>query len=129
MRPAAADQRKQIATSPLFPGVIGATDRRPWLRAVMAVPVAVWLRLVAESEFRPGPQMNVLMVTTSMVLLFGGMITLLVENIGAVDAWYARLVKAGAGVPAAPEPMGRFGIYSFFCADPNGYVIEVQTFL
>lgn len=59
----------------------------------------------------------------------GSMITLLVENIGAVDAWYARLVKAGAGVPAAPERMGRFGIYSFFCADPNGYVIEVQTFL
>ncbi len=116
MRPAAADQRKQIATSPLFPGVIGATDRRPWLRAVMAVPVAAWLRLVAVSEFRPGPQMNVLIVATSMVLLFGGMITLLVENIGAVDAWYARLVKAGAGVPAAPEPMGRFGICSFFSA-------------
>ena len=63
-----------VANSLLFLGVVGATDRRTWLRTVMAVPVAVWFVLVVLSEVRPGPQVNVLMVTTSAVLLFGCMI-------------------------------------------------------
>ncbi|WP_197917658.1 VOC family protein [Thiosulfatihalobacter marinus] len=59
----------------------------------------------------------------------GGMITILVDGIGAVDAWYARIVAAGAPTRGAPERLDRFAIYSFFCMDPNGYAIEVQTFL
>ena len=56
----------------------------------------------------------------------GGMITLLVED---VDGWYARLKSRRAALKGPPERIERFGIYSFFCTDPNGYVIEVQTFL
>ena len=56
----------------------------------------------------------------------GGMITLLTDD---VDGWYDRLNKRGARLRNAPEKMEKFGIYSFFCEDPNGYVIEVQTFL
>ncbi|MCP4208075.1 MAG: VOC family protein [Shimia sp.] len=59
----------------------------------------------------------------------GGMITLLVADRAAVDAWYARVSAAGASVRGAPEVLTRFGIYSFFCEDPNGYVVEVQCFL
>lgn len=56
----------------------------------------------------------------------GGMITLLTED---VDGWYQKVTAAGGRVKGPPERMERFGIYSFFVEDPNGYVIEVQTFL
>ena len=56
----------------------------------------------------------------------GGMITLLTDD---VDSWYDRVVARGGQVLGPPERMDRFGIYSFFVPDPNGYVIEVQTFL
>ena len=59
----------------------------------------------------------------------GGMITLLVDGVAAVDAWYARLETAGVDLQGAPQNMDRFGIYSFFVRDPNGYLIEVQCFL
>lgn len=59
----------------------------------------------------------------------GGMITLLVDGVAAVDAWYARLEAAGVDVQGPPEKMERFGIYSLFVRDPNGYLIEVQCFL
>lgn len=56
----------------------------------------------------------------------GGMITLLRDD---VDGWYDRLQAKGAKLHGAPEKIEQFGIYSFFCEDPNGYVIEIQTFL
>lgn len=56
----------------------------------------------------------------------GGMITLLRED---VDGWYDRLLAKGAKLRGTPEKIEQFGIYSFFCEDPNGYVIEIQTFL
>ncbi|WP_412551479.1 VOC family protein [Shimia sp. MIT910701] len=59
----------------------------------------------------------------------GSMITLLVADRAAVDDWYARVTAAGATVRGALEVLERFGIYSFFCEDPNGYQIEVQCFL
>ncbi|MEP2531525.1 VOC family protein [Shimia sp.] len=59
----------------------------------------------------------------------GGMITILVNGVAAVDAWYDRVLSANTPTKGAPERIERFGIYSFFCMDPNGYVIEVQTFL
>ncbi len=59
----------------------------------------------------------------------GGMITLLVADRAAVDDWYERVTAADAIVRGAPEVLERFGIYSFFCEDPNGYPVEVQCFL
>ncbi len=59
----------------------------------------------------------------------GGVITLLVADRGAVDAWYDRVTAAGASVRGVPEVLEKFGIYSFFCEDPNGYQVEVQCFL
>jgi len=59
----------------------------------------------------------------------GGMITLLVETKDQVDGWYSRLAERGAGTAGPPEELPRFGIYSFFCSDPNGYTIEFQTFV
>ena len=56
----------------------------------------------------------------------GSMITLLSED---VDGWYARLKSRGAKLRGAPEEIAQFSIYSFFCEDPNGYVIEIQKFL
>ena len=58
----------------------------------------------------------------------GSMITLLVDDRAAVDGWFERL-REQVEIRAAPEILERFGIYSFFCADPNGYVVEVQCFL
>ncbi|TCL01595.1 catechol 2,3-dioxygenase-like lactoylglutathione lyase family enzyme [Shimia isoporae] len=59
----------------------------------------------------------------------GGMITLLVDGEASVDTWFARLEAAGVVAQGPPEKMERFGIYSFFVQDPNGYLIEVQCFL
>ncbi|WP_204112653.1 VOC family protein [Shimia biformata] len=56
----------------------------------------------------------------------GGMITLLTDD---VDGWYAEVIKSGGRVKGPPTKTDRFGIYSFFVEDPNGYVIEVQRFL
>ena len=56
----------------------------------------------------------------------GGMITLLTDD---VDGWYARLKSRGAELRGTPADLPQFGIYSFFCKDPNGYVIEIQRFL
>ena len=82
-----------VANSLLFLGVVGATDRRTWLRTVMAVPVAVWFVLVVLSEVRPGPQVNVLMVTTGAVLLFGCMIIGFRQLFAPVHAEYERLAS------------------------------------
>jgi catechol 2,3-dioxygenase-like lactoylglutathione lyase family enzyme len=60
------------------------------------------------------------------VLPAGGMITLLISD---VDERYELLKSRGARLLSAPEKLEHFGIYSFFCEDPNGYVIEIQRFL
>ena len=56
----------------------------------------------------------------------GGMITLLTND---VDGWYALLKARNVRLQGAPQVLSDFGIYSFFCEDPNGYVIEFQKFL
>ena len=56
----------------------------------------------------------------------GGMISLVTED---VDAWYRRLVDRGVAIEKPPHRLERFGIYTFFARDPNGYVIEFQQFL
>lgn len=55
----------------------------------------------------------------------GGMISIVS---GDVDACYRRLRGNGLDIQQAPRRFERFGIYSFFVSDPNGYVIEFQQF-
>ena len=55
----------------------------------------------------------------------GGMISLVTDD---VDAWHRRLLARGLDVEP-PRRLERFGIYTFFVRDPNGYVIEFQQFL
>jgi predicted enzyme related to lactoylglutathione lyase len=45
-----------------------------------------------------------------------------------VDEWHRRLVEAGAAVDGPPSYSERFDVYQFFAKDPDGYVIEVQSF-
>lgn len=54
----------------------------------------------------------------------GGMISIITDD---VDAWYQRLVDKGLTVEP-PHRLERFGIYTFFIKDPNGYQIEFQQF-
>jgi catechol 2,3-dioxygenase-like lactoylglutathione lyase family enzyme len=55
----------------------------------------------------------------------GGMISIVTDD---VDAWYRRLTGKGITVAGPPHRLERFGIYTFFVTDPNGYVIEFQQF-
>jgi catechol 2,3-dioxygenase-like lactoylglutathione lyase family enzyme len=55
----------------------------------------------------------------------GGMISILTD-VG--DAWYQRRLATGLSIDKPPHRLERFGIYSFFVRDPNGYVIEFQQF-
>ncbi|UCH39938.1 MAG: VOC family protein [Gammaproteobacteria bacterium] len=55
----------------------------------------------------------------------GGMISLVTDD---VDACYQRLLENGLQIDSPPRRLDQFGIYSFFVRDPNGYVIEFQSF-
>ena len=55
----------------------------------------------------------------------GGMISIVTDD---VDGWYRRLVANGVGIDQAPRRLEQFAVYSFFVRDPNGYLIEVQSF-
>jgi predicted enzyme related to lactoylglutathione lyase len=55
----------------------------------------------------------------------GGMISMVTDD---VDAWYQRLTDNGLAIENPPRRLEKFGIYSFFVRDPNGYVIEFQQF-
>lgn len=55
----------------------------------------------------------------------GSMISIVTED---VDDWYRRLVDRGLTIEHPPRRLEQFGIYSFFVRDPNGYVIEFQSF-
>ena len=57
----------------------------------------------------------------------GLIITLLTD---AVDEAYERVCAlAESAVEAPPAENPRFHIYHFFLRDPNGYKVEIQTFL
>lgn len=56
----------------------------------------------------------------------GCMISLVTSD---VDGWYQRLNSAGARTRGEPHWLERFGIYTFFAEDPDGYIIEFQQFL
>ena len=97
-----------------------------------ALGLAVWRDAGSAMVFETGPAsyLGVCQVFDERVVQpEGGMITLLSDDVDGVDAWYARLRAKGVEIAHPPERLKQFGIYSFFCTDPNGYVIEIQSFL
>lgn len=56
-----------------------------------------------------------------------GVIVTLVSD--AVDEWHARLVARGVTIEKPPTFNETYNIYHLFLRDPNGYLIEIQTFL
>ena len=47
----------------------------------------------------------------------------------SVDGWYRRLLDRGATFQQPPEINPRFAIYHCFLRDPDGYLIEIQSFM
>lgn len=56
----------------------------------------------------------------------GGVILTLVSD--EVDAWADYLTKAGVALEKPPTLNERFNIYHLFVRDPDGYLVEIQTF-
>jgi len=56
----------------------------------------------------------------------GAIITLLTDN---VDALYQDLKGKGVALAGEPEKNDKFNIYHFFLTDPDGYLVEIQSFL
>ncbi len=46
-----------------------------------------------------------------------------------VDAWHTFLKAKGVRLEKTPQLNAKFNIYHLFIRDPNGYLIEIQTFL
>ncbi len=46
----------------------------------------------------------------------------------AVDDWYAYLQRRGVVVSQPPRHNPDYNIYHLFLRDPNGYLLEIQTF-
>lgn len=46
-----------------------------------------------------------------------------------VDGWYAHLIAQGVPVEKPPTLNPAYNIYHLFVRDPNGYLLEIQTFL
>lgn len=46
-----------------------------------------------------------------------------------VDAWHAYLTARNIPIEKPPTLNPRYNIYQMFVRDPNGYLIEIQTFL
>lgn len=57
----------------------------------------------------------------------GGVIVTFVTR--DVDGWYAQLRARGVEFEKAPAHNPKFSIYHCFLRDPNGYLLEIQTFL
>lgn len=45
-----------------------------------------------------------------------------------VDAWYRDLADQGVAFTKPPAYNPRYGIYHCFLHDPNGYLVEIQSF-
>lgn len=56
-----------------------------------------------------------------------GIILTLVTDV--VDRWYDRLCERGVRFEQPPTLNRQYNIYHCFLRDPNGYLIEIQTFL
>ena len=46
-----------------------------------------------------------------------------------VDAWYRYLMAQEVSIEKPPTLNPQYNIYQMFVRDPNGYLIEIQTFL
>jgi catechol 2,3-dioxygenase-like lactoylglutathione lyase family enzyme len=46
-----------------------------------------------------------------------------------VDEWYDFLVAQGVDVDEPPAANPKYQVYHFFLRDPNGYLVEIQSFL
>ena len=46
-----------------------------------------------------------------------------------VDGWYRHAVSQGIRPEKPPELSEKLNVYGFFLRDPNGYLLEFQTFL
>lgn len=46
-----------------------------------------------------------------------------------VDGWYKSLSAKGVRFEQPPTQNAKFNIYHCFLRDPNGYLLEIQTFL
>ena len=46
-----------------------------------------------------------------------------------VDAWHTYLVAQNIPIEKPPTLNEKFNIYHIFVRDPNGYLVEIQTFL
>lgn len=46
-----------------------------------------------------------------------------------VDSWYERLHNLGIALEGTPQRSEQFNVYCFFARDPNGYLVEFQSFL
>jgi catechol 2,3-dioxygenase-like lactoylglutathione lyase family enzyme len=46
-----------------------------------------------------------------------------------VDGWYERLQARGVAFEKPPAHNPAYNIYHCFLRDPNGYLLEIQTFL
>jgi len=56
----------------------------------------------------------------------GGIVTVVLDDRDAVDAWYDRLTDLAE---EPPSENAEYRIYNFFGTDPDGRSFEVQTFL
>jgi hypothetical protein len=54
-----------------------------------------------------------------------GIVTIVLDTEGEVEAWYSRLQDVANSEPVTNE---RYDIYHFFGTDPEGRTVEVQTF-
>ncbi len=55
----------------------------------------------------------------------GIIVTLVTED---VDGWHARLRARGVAFEKAPALNPAYNIYHCFLRDPNGYLLEIQSF-
>jgi catechol 2,3-dioxygenase-like lactoylglutathione lyase family enzyme len=55
----------------------------------------------------------------------GVVLTIVTED---VDGWYAHLSEMGVMFEQEPMHNDEYGIYHCFLSDPNGYMIEIQSF-
>jgi catechol 2,3-dioxygenase-like lactoylglutathione lyase family enzyme len=46
-----------------------------------------------------------------------------------VDEWYRYLTAKGVDVDERPAANPKYQVYHFFLRDPNGYMLEIQSFL
>lgn len=58
--------------------------------------------------------------------LRGAIITLVSRD---VDGWYTFLRQHNIAIEKPPTLNEKFNIYHLFVRDPNGYLVEIQTFL